>query len=153
MPDIDTLSLIPLTCETTHRQVAVHDSADNSEYKSSIQTEGGKCEQFESEKQDAEAQSQHNADNTAKPTIFTNPMVMGNNSNEKSFSAKTINKDSNSFLSELIINENQSFISDQLRKGDMAAAGIRQKSEIHTNDNESFISDQYKDPDLEAYTI
>ena len=35
-----------------------------------------KWEQFESEKQDAEAQSQHNTDNTAKPPIAANPMVM-----------------------------------------------------------------------------
>ena len=54
-----------------------------------------------------------------------------------------INKDSNIFLSEVIINENKSFVSNQLRKGDMAAANVKQTSEINTNDYESFISAQY----------
>ena len=98
-------------------------------------------------------QSQHKAENTADSSTVTNPMVMGNNSNENSFSVEVRNKDSNSFLSELIINENQSFVSDQLRKEDMAAANAKQICEIHINDNDSFISDQFKDLDLEAQTI
>ena len=152
-PDIDRLSLLSFNCETTYRQVEVHDSAENSAHESPIQIESGKSKQFESEKQDAEAQSQHNVDNTAKPTTVTNPTVTGNNSNENSFSAETINKDSNNFISELKINENQSFVSDQLRGNDMAAADTKETREIHTNDNESFILDQYMYPDLEAQTI
>ena len=59
-------------------------------------------------------------------------MVMGDNSNENGFSSETTNKDRNSFLSELIIYENQSFVSHQLRKDDMVAANAKQTSEIHT---------------------
>ena len=55
IPDIDKLSLISFNGETTHKQVAVDDSADNSKHKSHIQTEGRKCKQFESEKQDVDA--------------------------------------------------------------------------------------------------
>ena len=120
MSDIDKLSLISFNCETIGRQVALDDIIDNSKRNSqcnrAIQTEGGKCKQFESEKQDAEAQSQHNTYNTAKPTIVTNPMVMGNNNNKNDSFAETINYDSDGFLSELIINENKRFVSDQLTK-------------------------------------
>ena len=76
---IDKLSLISLNCETTHMQVGVDDNADNGKHENPIQIKCGKCEQLESEKQDTEAQSQHNAGNTAKPNIVTNPTVMGNN--------------------------------------------------------------------------
>ena len=122
---------MPFNSDTIHRQVAVDKSADNRNHKSQIQIDSGKWEQFESEKQDTEAQSQHDADNTAQPTVVTYAIVMGNNSNEKSFSAETINKDSNSFLSELIINENQSFVSDRLRKDDTAAANAKQTRDTH----------------------
>ena len=98
MPDIDKLSLISFNCETTHRQVTVDDSVDNNECESQIQIGGRKCKQFESEKQIAEAQSQHNADNTAKPTIVTNPMVTGSNNSNNDLVAETINNGSISFL-------------------------------------------------------
>ena len=125
-------------------------SKRNGQCERAIQIDGRKFEQFESEKQDAEEQSQPNADNTAKQTIVTNPMFMGNN---KEFFAEAINNDSDSFLSELIINENKSFVSDRLRKDDTVAANTKQPSEIHTNENKGFISDQYKDPDLEIQTV
>ena len=67
-------------------------------------------------------------------------MVIGNNNNE------------NSFLSELTINENQSFVSEQLREDD-TVANIRQARQRSNNNSESFISDQSKDPDIEAKTI
>ena len=98
-------------------------------------------------------QSQDNADNTVESSIVTNPMVIGNNSNESSFYSGTINKDCDIFLSELIINKNQSFVSDQLRKDNTVTADVKQTSKIHTSDSEGFISDNYKDPDIEAQTI
>ena len=93
-----------------------------------------------------EKQNQHNADNTAKPSVITNPMVTGNNNNENNFLSEPINKDSNSVFSELIINENQSLVSEKLREDDMAA-NVK-KSERDNSNNESFISDQAKDPDI-----
>ena len=82
--------------------MASDDSTDNSkrncQCKWVIQTEGGKFESYENKRQDAEVKSQHNTDNTAKSSIVTNPMFMGNNSNENSFSSETINKDRNSFF-------------------------------------------------------
>ena len=110
MPDIDKLCLISSDCKTIGRQVASDDITDNSKRNSqcerAIQIEGGKCEHFESEKYDAEGQSQQNTDNTAKPTIVTNPMITGNNNNKNDFFAETVNNDCNIFLSEVIINEN-----------------------------------------------
>ena len=64
-------------------------------------------------------------------------MVTGNSNNE------------NSFFSELTINENQSFVSEQLREDDMVA-NIKQTSQRDYNNSESFISDQSTDPDMEA---
>ena len=74
-----------------------------------VQAEGSTPESSTSKRQDADTQSQHNADNTTKPRVVTNPTVTGNNNNE------------NSFLSELSINENQSFVSEQLRADDTVA--------------------------------
>ena len=60
-------------------------------------------------------------------------MVMGNNNNKNDLFAETINNDSDTFLSELIIIENKSFVSDQLRKNGMVAANAKQTSKVHTN--------------------
>ena len=156
MPDIDNLGILTINCETIGRQVTPDENAGNSkrnrQHERTIQTEGGKFESYENKRQDAEAKSQHNADNTLQSSIVTNPMVISNTCNENSFSAETINKDSNSILSELIINENQSSVLGPLRKDDMVAANAKQTSKKHTNGNESFISDIYKDPVLEMQT-
>ena len=100
--DRDNLGILTINGETIDRQVVSDDITDNSkrhgQCKRTIQIEGGKCEQFESEKQDAEAQSQQNADNTAEPTICTNPTVTGNNNNKNDFFVETVNKDSDSFF-------------------------------------------------------
>ena len=88
---------------------------------------------------DTDTQSQHNADNANEPSVITNPVVMGNNNNK------------NSFLSELIINENQRFVSEQLREDD-TVTNIKQASQRENNSSESFISDQSKDPDMETKT-
>ena len=69
MQDIVKLGLISIHYDTTHRQVADDDSIDNSE--SPSQTEGGICEQFKGEKQEAETQSTQDADNTPKPPTVT----------------------------------------------------------------------------------
>ena len=53
--------------------------------------------------------------------------------------SETVNKDSNRFLSKFIINENQIFVLDQLRKHNTATANTKQRGEIHTNDNKSLI--------------
>ena len=71
--------------------------------------------------QDADVQKQFIANNTAKPSVILNQMVMGNIKNENSFPSGQINKDRNSFLLELILNENQSFVLEQLRENDMVA--------------------------------
>ena len=89
-------------------------------------------------RQDAETQKQHNTDKTAKPSVITNPIVMDNNNSEKSFILEPINKDNNIFLSELIINEHQSFVSEQLREYAMTA-NVKQTSERDNNNSERFI--------------
>ena len=113
MPDIDNLGALTVNSETIDRQVASDENTDNCkrncQHKRAIQTEGGKFQSYENKRQDAEAQCKHNADNAAKSSIVSNPTVIGKNSNENSFSSENINKDSNCFFSELIINENQNF--------------------------------------------
>ena len=144
MPDIDKLGLISVNCKNTKRQVAKDDIIDNSMSESPIQTNGGKCEQFEGEKQDAEPQSQQNGDNTPKSPIVTNPMLMGNNNND--LVAETRKHDSISLLSELLIN--QSFVSGEERKDDMTMENAKINSNVH----ESFIPDILKDLGMEAPT-
>ena len=118
MQDIAKLGLISINYDTTHRQVAEDDSIDNSE--SPRQTEGGKCEQFKGQKQDAETQSTQDAYNTPKPPIVTNPMVIGNNYNSndliEDLIANTRNNGSIDFRSELL--SNHSLVSDEERKND-----------------------------------
>ena len=108
-----------------------------------IQTEGGKCKQFEGEKQDAEPQGQQNTDNTPEPPIVTNAMVMANNNNNSDLIAERMNNGSIAFLSELLIN--QSFVSDEERRDDMTTEITEQMTEINTNKYESHISDVLKD--------
>ena len=59
MPNIDKLSLVSFTCKKIGGQVAVDDITENckrnSQCEGPIQTESRKCNQFEREKQDAEA--------------------------------------------------------------------------------------------------
>ena len=86
--------------------MAKDDIIDNSMSESSIQTKGRTCEQCEGKKQKAEPPGQQNEDNTSESPIVTNPMVTGNNNND--LVAETINNDSISFLSKLLIN--QSFV-------------------------------------------
>ena len=112
MQDIAMLGLISLNYDAAHRQVAEGDSIDNSERQS--QTEGDKCKQFKGKKQEAETQSTQNADNTPKPPIVTNPMVMGNNNNNNDLIADTRDNGSTNFLSELL--SNHSLVSDEERK-------------------------------------
>ena len=96
--------------------------------KSLRQTKGDRCEQLKGREQETETQNTQNAD--------YNPMVMGNNNNENSFPSESSNKDC--FFSELIINENQSFVSEQLLEDDMAA-NVKQTSERDNNNSERFI--------------
>ena len=83
MPDMDNHDVQATNCETIGRQVAPDEDKDSSErncqHERTIQTEGGKFESCENKRQDAEAQSQHNAENTAASSIVSNPMVRGNN--------------------------------------------------------------------------
>ena len=149
--DIDKLGLISINCDTTHRQVAEDDSIDNSE--STSQTEGGKCEQFKDENQAGEAQSTQDADNTPKPPIVTNPMVMGNNDNNNDLITDLIadirDNGSIDFLSELL--NNHSLVTDAERKNNMMTKntqincdGISFISEPFIN--HSFTSDEEKTP-------
>ena len=69
---------------------------------------GGKLESCTTKRQDADIQKQYIADNAARPGVVPSPMVIGNNNNK--------NK---SFFSETIINDNQSFLSEQFRVNDM----------------------------------
>ena len=57
-------------------------SLRNCQYKVQFKQKVGKFGSYENKRQDTELQSQHNADNAAESSIATNPMVMGNNSNE-----------------------------------------------------------------------
>ena len=91
-------------------------------------------------RQDADTQRQHNADKPTLPSVITNPIVIGSNNNE------------NIFLSWLTVNDNQSFVLEQLREDDMVA-NIKQASHRDNNNNESFISDKSKDPFIELKTI
>ena len=116
MQDIDKLGLISVNYDTMHRQVAEVDSIDNSQ--SPSQTEGSKCEQFKGEKQEEEAQSTQDADNTPKPPIVSTPMVTGNNNNEliTDLIADKRHNSSIGFLAELL--SNHSLVSDAERKDD-----------------------------------
>ena len=111
-----------------------------------------KSESCTNKRQDADAQEQFNADNIAKPSVILNQMVMGNINNENSFPSGQINKDRNSFLLELILNENQSFVLEQLRENDMVA-NVKETSKRDYNNSESFISDQAKDPNIDMNAI
>ena len=93
-----------------------------------------------------------NADNTTKPNVSFYPMVIGNNNNENSSPLEPIHKDSKNFFSEPMINEIQSFVSEQLREKD-TAENVTQTSNRDNNKSESFISDQAKDPDINANTM
>ena len=103
MPDIDNLFVLAINCETIGRQVASYEREHRQQEQLPMQksnsNRGGKFDSHENKWQDADAQSQHNADNTAKSSIVTNPTVTGNNSNENNFFSDTINKDGYSFLS------------------------------------------------------
>ena len=125
MQDIDKLGLISIIYDTTHRQEAEDDTVDNSE--STSQTEGGICEQFKGKNQEEEAQSTQDADNTPKPPIVTNPMLMGNNNNNNDLItdliADTRINGSIDFFSELL--NNHSFPSDAERKNDMMTKNMQ----------------------------
>ena len=105
MQDIGKLGLLSINYSSKHGQVVEEDNKDNGE--SPTQTEGGKCEQFKGEKQEAETQNTQDTNNT-------NPMVMGNNNKE--LNADTRDTDSIDFLSELL--NNQSLISGAEIEGD-----------------------------------
>ena len=93
----------------------------NCQCERSVQKEGGNAESCTNKRQDPDVQKQCNADNTAKPSVITNPMFMGNNTNENSFLLGSTNRDTDSFFSELIINENQTLVSEKLRENDLVA--------------------------------
>ena len=79
MPGIDKLGLLTMNYETVSRQVASDDSTDNSkrncQHKKQFKQ---KVENMKSKKKtwDAEAQSQHNANNTTESSIVASPMVI-----------------------------------------------------------------------------
>ena len=100
-------------------------------------------------RQDAEMQNQHNVDNTAKPSATTNPTIMGKNNNENSFPSGSTNEATNISCSELIINENQGFVSEQLREDDMVA-NVKQTSKRDNYNSKSCISDQAEDSDIDT---
>ena len=109
------------------------DNRQDVDAQKAVQTEGSTPDSSTNKRHDVDTQSQHNADVTTKPSVITNPMVMGNNNNE------------NIFLSELIISENQNFVSQQLREGD-TVTNIKQAGQRDNNSSEIFISDQSKKP-------
>ena len=77
-----------------------------------VHAEGGKPESCTNQRPDTNVQKQCNANKKTKPSVIINPMVMGNNNNDSSSSSKPINKDNNYLTSEMIIKENQSFVSE-----------------------------------------
>ena len=147
MPNIKTLSVLTIDDKTIDRQLALGDNAEKRNYlcERAVQTQSRKLESLRAipesstnKRQDVYTQSQHKVKNITEPSVISNPMVMVNNNNE------------NNFLSELTINQNQSFVSEQLRKDDTVA---KQASQRDNDNSERFISDQSKDPDIEAKTI
>ena len=103
-----------------------------------IQTEGRRLESYAYNRQDVDVHKQNNAD---EPVVDPTPMFMGN-----------INKRSQSLHANKIINNNQSFLSEQLTDDDMKM-NVKQTKQINNNnDSESFLSDQSRDVDIEAKT-
>ena len=62
------------------------------------------------------------------------------------------NNNENIFLSGLTIDENQSFVSEQLKE-DYMMADIKHTSQKDNKNSKSCILDQSKDPDMEVKTI
>ena len=88
-PDIDNLAVLIINY-AKGRQLVSDDNPDNMKRKCqnerAVQTKGGMPQSCTNKKQDAETKKkQHNADNTVKPRVITNLMVIGNNNNENSF--------------------------------------------------------------------
>ena len=69
MPDIDALGLLKLNCEIIGRHLVSGDNANNSyrncQYERAVDTAGGMPESCTHKRQDADTQSQHNAESTA----------------------------------------------------------------------------------------
>ena len=89
MQDIDKLGVLTINYKTIGMKLASDNSMDNRkrncQYERAVQMEDRIPESCTNKRQDAEAQNQHNANNTAEPSVISNPMVMGNNYNENSF--------------------------------------------------------------------
>ena len=73
---------------------------------------------------------------------------MDNNNNDNDLIADTGDNGSIDFLSELLCN--QSFVSDEERKGKTTTENTKHTTEINTNEHESFISDIIKDLGIEV---
>ena len=93
MPDIDNLGLLTIKYETVGRQLPAEDNTNNRKRNCQcnrvVHIQVGMSESCTNRRQDAETQSQHNADNTTEPSVFTNPMVIGNNNTENSFPSES----------------------------------------------------------------
>ena len=63
-----------------------------------------------------------------------------------------LKQDPHVVFSELIINENQSFASEQLREND-TMANVKQTSERDNSNSERLISYQGKDPDIDVHAV
>ena len=102
MPGIETWGVLTINYETIGKQLTSDDDSykrkRNFKHERAIQTEGGKPESCTNKR---DVQKQCNADNAARPGVVPNPTVMDNNNNKKKSS-----------FSDVIINENQSFLSD-----------------------------------------
>ena len=132
MSNIETLGVLTINQDTTGRQLASDDNTDkiktSGQSKKAVQTESRETESCKNKMQDANVQKQCNANNIAKPSVDTNPMVMGNNNNS-----------------------NKSFLSQQIAEDNMKTNVKQTNQKNKKDDNGSFHSDQYKKNGMEAF--
>ena len=141
--DIDTLGILTINRETIGRQLTPGDNPDkwqrncqseraeggklesctnnrqDVDAQKAVQPESGRLESCKNKRQDTDIQKQCSADNKPKSSVMASPMVMGKITNDNNFLSEQINSDNKSFFLELIINGNQSFLSEQFREDEL----------------------------------
>ena len=118
-------------------------------YKRQSKQKAGSLRAVQNKRQDADVQNQSNADNTPEPSVTSKSMVMGKNNKENNFLSGPINDDNKSLFSELTINDNQSFLSEQFIEDDMKV-NVEKTNQKNNNNSDSLISDQSKDVGIDA---
>ena len=101
-------------------------------------------------RQDADVQKQCHVNNTHKPSIIPNPTVTGK-IKENSFLLEPINNNK-IFFSQFIIKDIQSFLSEVLREDDKEV-NAEQTNQKNNSYSESFISDKSEDLEVGWYSL